>query len=45
MVYTVQGYKSSIGKLDLPEVCMFDAKWSVKQSAKYDKKYMISAEI
>lgn len=36
---------SSVGKLDLPEVCVFDVKESVKQSIKYEENYMISAEI
>lgn len=36
---------TSVGKLDLPEVCVFDVKESVKQSMKYDENYMISAEI
>jgi len=36
---------SSVGKLDLLKVCVFDIKESVKQSIKYDENYMISAEI
>lgn len=36
---------SSIGKLDLPEVCVFNIKEPIKQCMEYDEKHMISAEI
>lgn len=36
---------STVGKIDLPEVCVFDIKRPVKQSIEYDENYMISAEI
>lgn len=36
---------SSIGKLDLPEVCVFDTKEPIDQHWEYDENYMISAEV
>lgn len=36
---------SSKGKLDLPEVCVFDIKRPVRQYMEYDENYMMSAEI
>ena len=36
---------SSIGKLELPEVCVFNIKEPIKQCMEYDEKHMISAGI
>lgn len=36
---------STMGKLNLPEVCVFDVKRPVRQYIEYDENYMISAEI
>ncbi|MBD5486566.1 MAG: hypothetical protein HDR18_13775 [Lachnospiraceae bacterium] len=36
---------SPTGKLDLPEVCVFDNKRSMQQSLEYDENHMVSVEI
>lgn len=36
---------SLIGKLDLPEVCMFDIKKTIMRRKKYNADYMVSTEI